>query len=118
MFLLSLTHVLFFAPPLFYIGLTRGQTPQWVFKALLFVGLLILLYHAARLVQTGSYINMIHVFLIAPLLIAIGWKARNSPRSLYELLLMVAFAMLGWHTLNMVRLLDLHSEMAAHVSEL
>jgi hypothetical protein len=118
MFILSIVHIIFFAPPLLYIGLQRASTPLWVFQALLIAGLFILLFHISRLVGSGSYINAIHVFLIAPLLIAIGWKARNSPRALYEMLLMVTFALIGWHTLNLVRLMELHSETAIAWTEL
>jgi len=118
MFILSLVHLFLFAPPLLYIGLTRAATPLWAFQALLFAGMFILLYHAYRLMSTGSYINLIHVAVIAPILIAIGWKARNSPRALYEVLLMITFAMIGWHTLNLVRMLQLHSETAMSLAEL
>ena len=65
MFILSLTHLLF-APPLLYIGLNRSATPHWAFQALLVAGAIVFLYHASRL-YTGSYINIIHVCLIAPL---------------------------------------------------
>ena len=116
MFLLSLSHLLF-APPLLYIGLNRSATPHWAFQALLVAGAIVFLYHASRL-YTGSYINIIHVCLIAPLLLYIGWYAKNTPRSAYEMLLMVTFAMIGWHTLNLVRLLELHSETARKLSEL
>ena len=115
MFLLSLIHVLFFAPPLLYVGLKRSQIPPWAFNALLFTGIFIAVFHLYRLLQSGSYINAIHLCIIAPVLMAIGYKAQQTPRSLYEILLMITFAMIGWHTLNMVRLLDLHSEMPTHV---
>jgi hypothetical protein len=118
MFIISIVHLLFFAPPLLYIGLTRAATPLWAFQALLFTGCFIFLYHMYRLLGTGSYINLIHVAIIAPILIALGWKARNSPRSLYEVLLMIVFAMIGWHSLNLIRTIDLHSESATSYAEL
>lgn len=118
MFILSIVHLLFIAPPLLYIGLMRSATPLWAFQALLLAGLFILLYHAARFLHSGSYINMIHIIIVAPVLIAIGWKARNTPRSLYEILLMITFALIGWHTLNLVRLTELHSETATSLAEL
>ena len=65
-----------------------------------------------------SNINIIHIIIVAPVLIAIGWKARNTPRSLYEILLMITFALIGWHTLNLVRLTELHSETATSLAEL
>jgi hypothetical protein len=109
-FILSLVHLLFIAPPLLYIGLMRAVTPLWAFHALLFVGGFIFLYHSWRWMYTGSYINLIHMFVIAPVLIGIGYHARNTPRSLYEILLMIVFALVGWHTLNLVRQLNLHTE--------
>ena len=118
MFILSIVHLLLFAPPLLYIGLKRSATPYWAFQILLFVGAGIFLYHLSRLIYTGSYINAIHVLLIAPLLMFIGWYQQNTPRAAYEILLMIIFAMIGWHTLNLVRLLDLHSETAVKLSEL
>lgn len=118
MFILSIVHLLFIAPPLLYVGLMRSATPLWAFQVLLFAGLFIMLYHISRFLQSGSYINIIHVLIIAPVLIAIGWKARNTPRSLYEILLMITFALIGWHTLNLVRLTELHSETATSLAEL
>jgi len=67
---------------------------------------------------TGSYINAIHVFIVAPLLMFIGWYAKNTPRAAYEILLMITFGMIGWHTLNLTRMLDLYSETAMKLSEL
>jgi hypothetical protein len=118
MFILSIVHLLFIAPPLLYVGLMRSATPLWAFQVLLFAGLFIMLYHVSRFLQSGSYINIIHILIIAPVLIAIGWKARNTPRSLYEILLMITFALIGWHTLNLVRLTELHSETATSLAEL
>ena len=118
MFILSIVHLVFIAPPLLYIGLMRSATPLWAFQALLLAGLFILLYHVSRYMKTGSYINIIHILIIAPVLIAIGWKARNTPRSLYEILLMITFALIGWHTLNLVRMTELHSETATSLAEL
>jgi hypothetical protein len=118
MFILSLTHVLLFAPCLFYIGLKRASTPLWAFQALFIVGAFILLYHLSRYIYTGSYINLIHILIVAPLFIFIGYRGRDSTRSAYEMLLMVTFAMVGWHTLNLIRSLELHSETAMKLQDL
>jgi len=118
MFILSLTHVLLFAPCLLYIGLKRAATPLWAFQALIIVGAFILLYHISRYFHTGSYINLIHILIVSPLLIFIGYRGRDSPRSAYEMLLMITFAMVGWHTLNLVRSLELHSETAMKLQDL
>jgi len=108
--ILSLVHLLFIAPPLLYIGFMRSVTPLWAFQVLLILGGFIFLYHSWRWMHTGSYINLIHMLVVAPVLIGIGYQARNTPRSLYEILLLAVFAMIGWHTMNLIRMLNMRPE--------
>ena len=48
------------------------------------------------------YINLIHVFLFAPLIIYIGYNAKKTPRSAYEMLGLITFSALGYHIYNMI----------------
>jgi hypothetical protein len=45
---------------------------------------------------------------IGPLLMYIGFHQINTPRFAYELLLLLAFGMTGYHLFQLVRLLDAH----------
>lgn len=113
-FLLSLFHLLFIAPVLFFVGYQRSATPKWLYLSLLSVGLLITAYHgyrfAARWSQSSdrAWINLLHVATIGPLLTYIGYHQANTPRFAYELLLIAAFGLTGYHMFQLVRLLEAH----------
>ena len=115
-FWLAIMHLLFVVPLFLYVGFTRANTPQWLYLALLTIGLVILVYHGFKLIvrlstRSGySWVNALHVLLIAPLLIYIGYNKKETPRSSYELLLMAGFAAGGYHLFSLVKQLDAHPE--------
>jgi len=109
---LSFFHLLIVVPFFLYVGLYRASTHPRAYKALLIVGCVLLLFHGAKLGtrllshSNYAYINALHV-LIAPLLIYIGYHQQDTPRAAYELLLMIAFAALGYHMFSLVKMLQL-----------
>jgi hypothetical protein len=111
-FALSLFHLLIIVPFFLYVGVYRAATHPWVYKALMALGAILLLFHgsklAARLAVRSdyAYINAIHV-LFAPLLIYIGWHQQDTPRAAYEMLLMITFAAFGYHLFSLVRILQI-----------
>jgi hypothetical protein len=113
-FLLSLFHLLFLAPLLFFVGYQRASTPKWLYLSLLSVGLLVTGYHGYRFAVRWSqsseraWINLFHLLTIGPLLTYIGYHGANTPRFAYELLLIGAFGMTGYHLFQLVRLLEAH----------
>ena len=115
-FVLSIVHLLFVVPLFLVVGIMRASTPQWLFNAILLIGIVVLIYHAFRLVvrlQTRSnyaWINAIHLLLIAPLLIYIGYYKKDTPRSAYEMLLMLGFAAGGYHLYSLVKMLQVYPE--------
>jgi hypothetical protein len=100
---INLFHIMIVAPFLIWIGVSRGNAPESVYMVLLALGILVTLYHAykawIRLASHSSYVwvNLIHALWIGPLLFYIGAKKKDTPRSAYELLLLTAFAALGYH---------------------
>ena len=52
--------------------------------------------------SSSLWINMIHVFYVAPLMLYIGYRGKDTPRSAYELLALLGFAALGYHTYNLI----------------
>jgi len=56
----------------------------------------------ARVLSPNLWINVIHVLFVAPLLVYIGFMAKNTPRPAYELLAMVGFAALGYHLYSLI----------------
>ena len=105
---LALLHALVLAPFLLYIGLAREQVPDSLFTALMGIGAVILGYHAfkayGKIMQNQSaWVNYIHIFLVAPLLIIIGFYGKNASRRFFEMLLLLGFSALGYHGLTLVR---------------
>jgi hypothetical protein len=106
--LLSLFHIFVVVPFFLYVALNRGNIPHWIFTATLALGVFILIYHGYKAwiriqVQSPSlWINLLHVFLVAPLLIYVGANEKNTPRPAYELLAIAGFGALGYHLYSLV----------------
>lgn len=112
--LLSLGHLLVIAPALLYVAFSRAATPGWAYSTLLFVGLFIIAYHGyrafVRIVKKSSYawVNLIHVMVVAPLIIYIGYNRQDTPRAAYEMLAMLGFAAVGYHLYSLIKLLQIN----------
>lgn len=106
--ILALFHIFVVVPFLLYIALNRGNVPYWIYTVTLVLGVFILVYHGYKAwvrirVQSPSlWINLLHVFIVAPLLIYVGANEKNTPRPAFELLTMTAFGALGYHLYNLV----------------
>jgi hypothetical protein len=115
-FWLSIMHLIVVVPLFLYVGITRAETPQWLYTFLLSVGIVILGYHGFKLIvrlrnnSTYSWVNAMHILLIAPLLIYIGYNKKQTPKFAYELLLMAAFAAGGYHLFSIIRQLNIHPD--------
>lgn len=116
--LLSLGHLLVLAPALLYVAFSRAATPGWAYSTMLFVGLFMIVYHGyrafIRIVKKSSYawVNLIHVIIIAPLIIYIGYNRQDTPRAAYEMLAMVGFAAVGYHLYSLIKLLQVNEPTA------
>jgi len=105
---LSLLHTLVISPLFLYVGLLREQVPEAVFYALGGVGISIAGYHTYRAyekIKAGQspWINYIHIFLVAPLLIILGLQGKTASRKYFEMLLLLGFSALGYHALSIIR---------------
>jgi len=106
--LLAVFHILFVAPLFFGIAFMRSQMSDWMYTAILVLGLLILFYHAYKFMirwqakSSNLWINAIHVALVAPLLLYIGYMRKDTPRAGYELAAMTGFAALGYHLYSLI----------------
>lgn len=113
---LSLAHLLVFMPVLFYIGFSRSSLSYTVYNIILAAGILIELYHLMRMYKKlsvgggGVWINAIHVLIIAPLLMYIGYNKKDTLRAAYELLLIAAFGGFGYHLYNLILETQVHTD--------
>lgn len=116
--MVAMGHILILSPALLYVAFNRSGSPAWVYTTILVVGILILIYHGykgfVRVMQKSPYawVNLIHAFIIAPLLLFIGFNGRETPRSAYELLAMVGFAGLGYHLYSLITMIQIHDRFA------
>lgn len=93
--LLNLVHLLVFGPLLLYIGL--GYTiPLWIVTLL---GAFIVIYQLYKTYvhysqKEAIWVNLFHVLIVGPALIAYGLSGERMAR---ELILMLSFAAFGYH---------------------
>ena len=97
-----LFHILFVGGLFLYFGITRTNHSKFVLRSLFYLGLFIVVYHVYKvyhyIIHDKSYwVNLIHIFLVGPLLMYIGYYADQTPRLYFELLMMLGFASIGYH---------------------
>jgi len=115
-FTLSLIHLFFVVPLFLFIGIMRSSVPDWLYTAIFIIGAVILLYHGYKFVirlqarSNYAWVNALHLALIAPLLLYIGYHKKETPRSAYELLLLLGFAAGGYHMYSLVKMIQVYPE--------
>lgn len=95
-------HILVVGGLFLYLGTQRTAVPAQLFTGLIGLGLVVILYHLYKIAdkiehKKSVWVNLIHVLLVGPLLIYIGYFAENTERLYFELLLMMCFAVVGYH---------------------
>lgn len=101
-FFIQLFHILFVGPLFLYIGIKQKEMPSLMFKASAFLGGFIILYHSYKAYlkfaeKKAPWVNLIHILLVGPLLLIIGINGEKTPRYMFEILFMLAFAVIGYH---------------------
>ena len=104
----QLIHILAIVPLFLYVGFVRESTPDMVFNILGGMGLVILAYHLYRAFgklkeNKSAWVNWIHIFLIAPLLLILAYLKKDASRRYFEMLLLLGFAALGYHAFYLIR---------------
>jgi len=94
----SLFHVLIISVLFLYVGIMKTEIPPFLFHLLLGLGAIIIPYHAYKAsIKKSGWVNYIHIFLVGPLLMYIGYNGIATERKYFELLMMLGFAALGYH---------------------
>ena len=95
---IHLFHVVLVSSLFFYVGIKRDKIPPLLFPVLMGLGVFVGVYHIFKAFRKkDAWVNYIHIFLIAPLLIYIGISKEKTPRKYFEIMLMFGFASLGYH---------------------
>jgi hypothetical protein len=97
-FFVHLAHILIFSTFLGYIGIQQSKIPSYIYPIILATGSIIILYHIYKSIfKKDAWINYIHILIVGPLLVYIGLQKEETPRKVFEIVLMLAFASLGYH---------------------
>jgi hypothetical protein len=105
---LHVAHVAAIGPALIYVGANHDSLPDSAYTALLLTGVFILFYHAYKAWlklknNQSAWVNWIHVFLVAPLLILVGYYKNDAARRYFEMILLLGFAAVGYHGYYLIR---------------
>lgn len=97
-----LFHIIFVGGIFLYFGITRNDNSKLALQSLLYIGFFIVAYHIYKsyiYISIGKnyWVNLIHICIVGPLLIYIGYNAEKTPRLYFELLLMLGFSSIGYH---------------------
>ena len=97
-----LFHILLVGSLFLYVGIYRTSIPTFMYPFLLALGLIIIFYHIFKAYNymklgKGYWVNLIHIFIVGPLLDYIGYNREKTARLYFELLLMLGFAAIGYH---------------------
>jgi hypothetical protein len=100
--LVHLFHVLIIGSLFLYVGIERTNIPTFMFPLLLGLGVIVILYHIFKVytymkLGKGYWVNLIHILLVGPVLVYIGYNGEKTARLYFELLLMLGFAAIGYH---------------------
>jgi len=112
--LISIAHLVLIVPLFLYVGFNRAATPEWIYSLLFGTGLLVVAYHGykgfARWTAGSQFvwIHVLHVAVVAPVILWIGYNGKKTERPAYEILLMLAFAALGHHLYKLIVVSQTH----------
>jgi len=99
----QLFHILVVGGLFLFIGINREKTYNFLFTVLFYLGFGIIAYHSYRFYQKwienkSGWVNLIHMLLIGPLLITIGYYRERISRKYFEMLMLLGFAAIGYHS--------------------
>lgn len=104
----NIFHLAAVGPLFLYVGFARETVPDAVFNGLGVLGLVVLIYHTYRAYgklkeNQSAWINWIHIFLIAPLLLLLAYLKKDANRRYFEMMILLGCAAIGYHGLYLIR---------------
>jgi hypothetical protein len=103
-----LFHILIVGSLFIYVGIYKDKIQPFMYSVLFYLGIIIILYHMYKVynyikIGKGYWVNLIHIFIIGPVLIYIGFNRGKTSRLWYEILLMLGFAAIGYHGYYLIK---------------
>jgi peptidoglycan/LPS O-acetylase OafA/YrhL len=92
-------HILFVGGLFLYLGIRKNEAPSWLYPALIFLGIAIIIAHGLKLLKNHySIVSWFHVLIVAPLVIYIGRTGPKTPDIAYNLILLEGVLAIGYHS--------------------
>ena len=98
--LIHLLHIIVSSPIFIYVGYDRGTGPKWLYQVVAAVGAIVLLYHAYLFadkynnLKMVSWVNLIHILVIAPMLIYVGLNKNKVVYPFWQVCLVLGYGAL------------------------
>ena len=97
-----LFHIIIVGSLFLYVGINQTNVPKILYPIMLYLGIIIIIYHCYKVYNKikegkGYWVNLIHIFIVGPILICIGYNREKTSRKYFEILLMLGFASIGYH---------------------
>jgi len=101
-FLVHLFHILIVGSLFLYVGINKNKIFGFMYPILLSIGVIIIFYHGYKMynhikLHQSYWVSLIHIFIVGPLLIYIGYNGTKTQRYFFEILMMLGFASIGYH---------------------
>lgn len=109
LFYIHLIHIIIIGSLLLYVGIKGKTMPLFMYSILLVIGILILVAHGYSVISkygqknSDLWVNLFHIIIVAPVILAIGIKREQSPYYLFQFMIMLGFAAIGYHGYFMIK---------------
>jgi len=109
LFYIHLIHIIIIGSLLLYVGIKGNTLPSFMYPTLLVIGILILFAHGYSVISkygqknSGLWVNLFHIFIVAPVILLIGLKREQAPYYLFQFMIMLGFAAIGYHGYFMIK---------------
>ena len=101
--MINLGHMLALGPLFLYVAYKKNTNNIYMYYLLLLLGIYAIYKHSTEIKTYGfSFVSIVHILLVGPLLVYIGWLKTNTPNGAYELLLMSGFAVIAYHGIQLL----------------
>lgn len=102
--IVHLFHIIFVGGLFLYLGFKQNAAPSWIYPALIFLGIAIIIAHGLKLLKNiNSLISWFHVLIVAPLVIYIGRTGPHAPPLAYNAITLAGILAIGDHMYWLVR---------------
>jgi uncharacterized membrane protein len=87
-----------------YLGIRKNAAPSWLYTALIFLGIAIIIAHGLKLLKNAhSLVSWFHVLIVAPLVIYIGRTGPHAPQLAYRFITAAGVLAIGDHAYWLIR---------------